>query len=155
LQIVFDMLFMDKSMVYLDNCCFNRPYDDQNNLLVFLETEAKLFIQSLIHSGKLQLVWSFVLDYENDFNPFNERKHNISEWKTLSTVDCNLCDEIADIAEVLLKTGLRQKDASHIACAIYSDANFFITTDRKILNKPVQGINLINPIDFVRRYLNE
>jgi predicted nucleic acid-binding protein len=66
-----------------------------------------------------------------------------------------LCGEIADIAQDLLKTGLRQKDASHIACAIYSGVDFFITTDKRILNKPVQGINLINPIDFVRRYLNE
>ena len=31
--------------IYLDNCCFNRPYDDQSYLIVHLETEAKLFIQ--------------------------------------------------------------------------------------------------------------
>ena len=141
--------------VYLDNCCFNRPYDNQSNLLVFLETEAKLFIQDLIHSEKLMLVWSFVLDYENNANPFDERKCSIAAWKNLSVVDCNLCDEIANIAANLLKMGLRQKDASHIACAIYADADYFITTDKKILNKPVQGIKLINPIDFVRRYLNE
>ena len=146
---------MDKVKVYLDNCCFNRPYDNQNNLVVFLETEAKLFIQDLIHSEKLMLVWSFVLDYENNDNPFFERKHSISAWKNLSTADCDLCDEIANTAGYLLKIGLRQKDASHIACAIYAGADYFITTDKKILNKPVQGINLINPIDFVRRYLNE
>ena len=146
---------MKKIRVYLDNCCFNRPYDDQNNLLVFLETEAKLFIQDLIYTGKLLLVWSFVLDYENAANPFDERKRNISAWKKLSITDCNLCDEISDIAEKLLQIDLRQKDASHIACAIYANAAFFITTDKKILNKPVQGIRLINPIDFVRRYLDE
>jgi hypothetical protein len=41
---------MNKCRIYLDNCCFNRPYDNQNNLLVLLETEAKLFIQDLIFS---------------------------------------------------------------------------------------------------------
>lgn len=146
---------MMKYRIYLDNCCFNRPYDDQNNLLVFLETEAKLFIQDLIYADKLLLVWSFVLDYENAANPFDERKRSVSAWKKLSITDCNLCKEISDIAKVLLKIGLRQKDASHIVCAMYADADFFITTDKKILNKPVQGINLINPIDFVRRYLDE
>ena len=145
---------MDKLKVYLDNCCFNRPYDNQNNLLILLETEAKLFIQDLIHSEKLMLVWSFVLDYENNANPFDVRKRSIAVWKKLSSVDCSLCNEIADIAKNLLKTGLRQKDASHIACAIYAGADFFITTDKKILNKQVKGINLINPIDFVRRYLD-
>ena len=146
---------MIKYRIYLDNCCFNRPYDDQNNLLVFLETEAKLFIQNLIYTGKLLFVWSFVLDYENAANPFDERKHSISAWKKRSTVDCSLCDEISNTAVNLLKLGLRQKDASHIACAMYANADFFITTDKKILNKPVEGIRLINPIDFVRRYLDE
>jgi hypothetical protein len=31
--------------IYLDNCCFNRPFDDQNDIVVRLEMEAKLFIQ--------------------------------------------------------------------------------------------------------------
>ena len=144
-----------KYRIYLDNCCFNRPYDDQTNLLVFLETEAKLFIQELVYTGKLLLVWSFVLEYENAANPFDERKHSISAWKKLSITDCDLCEEISYNARKLLKTGLRQKDASHIACAMYASADFFITTDKKILNKSVQGIILINPIDFVRRYLHE
>jgi len=96
-----------------------------------------------------------VLDYENDANPFYERKDSIATWKKLSTVDCNLCDAIADVAKDLLKVGLHSKDASHIACAIYAGADFFITTDKKILNKQIPNITLINPIDFVRRYLND
>ena len=144
---------MTKYRIYLDNCCFNRPYDDQNNLLVLLETESKLFIQDLIYSGKLALVWSFVLDYENSDNPFEERKRSIAAWKKLSIIDCSLCVQIINAAGELMKKGLRQKDASHIACAIYAGADFFITTDKKILNKHVQGIELINPLDFARRYL--
>jgi len=141
--------------VYLDNCCFNRPYDVQNNLLVLLETEAKLFIQSLILIGELELVWSFVLDYENNENPFDERKKSIASWKSRSITDCDLCDMIADAAKEFMRVGLRQKDASHIACAIKGGADYFITTDKKILNKSVIGITLINPVDFVRRYLDE
>jgi len=146
---------MNKLKVYLDNCCFNRPYDNQSNLVISLETEAKLFIQELILSGELMLVWSFVLDYENNDNPFYERKNSISKWKKLSIIDCNLCDKIVNKAKDLLNVGFRQKDASHIACAIYAGADYFITTDKKILNKYVKGICLINPIDFVRRYYYE
>lgn len=36
---------MAANRIYLDNCCFNRPYDDQLNLNIHLEAEAKLFIQ--------------------------------------------------------------------------------------------------------------
>ena len=141
--------------VYLDNCCFNRPYDNQSNLMVCLETEAKLFVQELILKEELELVWSFVLDYENNDNPFEERKKSIISWKSLAVIDCDLCDKIADEANDLMKLGLKQKDASHIACAIYANADYFLTTDKKILNKPLSGIQLVNPIDFIRRYLDE
>jgi hypothetical protein len=59
--------------VYLDNCCFNRPFDGQDDIRIRLESEAKLEIQQMILAGKLQLVWSFILEFENDANPFSRR----------------------------------------------------------------------------------
>lgn len=53
---------MKKSMkIYLDNCCFNRPYDDQSQLSVSLETQAKLKIQSDIKNGLLDLADSYIV----------------------------------------------------------------------------------------------
>ena len=54
----------------MDNCCFNRPFDDQKQSRIGIETEAKLFIQDEILAGKLRLAWSYILDYENEANPF-------------------------------------------------------------------------------------
>ena len=140
--------------VYLDNCCFNRPFDDQTSLIVSMETEAKLHVQELIRQDELQLCWSFVLDYENGMNPFDEVRNRIAAWKTLACDDCNLSNEISFKATQLMSIGLRQMDASHIACAIYLGANYFLTTDKKVLNKRVTEIPVINPIDFVRRYFD-
>ena len=42
--------------VYLDNCCYNRPFDHQDQLRVRLETEAKLRIQALMRSGAVEFV---------------------------------------------------------------------------------------------------
>lgn len=39
-------------LLYLDNCCFNRPYDDQSHTQIFLETQAKLHIQESILTGQ-------------------------------------------------------------------------------------------------------
>ena len=47
--------------IYLDNCCFNRPFDDQSQIRIRLESEAKLTIQELIQTGELSLVWSYIL----------------------------------------------------------------------------------------------
>ena len=65
--------------IYLDNCCFNRPYDDQSNIRIRLETEAKSYIQNLIKEGKVRLVWSYILDFENAQNPFEERRLRIKK----------------------------------------------------------------------------
>ena len=46
---------MVKNRIYLDNCCFNRPYDDQANLNVHLEAEAKIFIQNEILKNTFEL----------------------------------------------------------------------------------------------------
>ena len=43
--------------VYLDNCCYSRPFDDQSQLRVRLEIEAKLEIQSQMRLGVLEYVW--------------------------------------------------------------------------------------------------
>ncbi len=53
-------------LIYLDNCCFNRPFDEQNQVRVLLETEAKLVVQERIREGSLDLAWSFMMDFEND-----------------------------------------------------------------------------------------
>ncbi|MCL2791533.1 MAG: PIN domain-containing protein [Spirochaetaceae bacterium] len=140
--------------VYLDNCCFNRPFDDQSSLIIQLETEAKLHIQERIRQGDLALCWSFVLDYENAANPFEEVLNRIAEWKKIACVDCNLSDEIAYKAGELMKLGLQQMDASHIACAIHLGANCFLTTDKRILNKSITEITIMNPVDFIRRYFD-
>jgi predicted nucleic acid-binding protein len=138
--------------VYLDNCCFNRPFDDQSSLVIRLETEAKLHVQELIRQGRIELLWSFVLDYENGANPFREVRNRIAAWKRIAIADCELSDRIADKAGELMKSGLRQMDASHIACALFLAADYFLTTDKKILNKAITGITVMNPIDFVRRH---
>ena len=39
--------------LYLDNCCFNRPYDSQSSIKVNLETRAKLHIQEEIKKALL------------------------------------------------------------------------------------------------------
>ena len=51
--------------IYLDNCCYNRPFDDQSQMKIHLETQAKLYIQAKIKEGIYDLVWSYILDYEN------------------------------------------------------------------------------------------
>jgi len=141
-------------LVYLDNCCYNRPYDEQCNLIIRLKTEAKLYIQDMIKNEQISLVWSGMLDYENNDNPFWERKMRIAEWEDIADVVIELDENILNNAQKYMLVGLKNKDAIHIACAVQSKADYFITTDNKILNKQINDIKVINPVDFVRKELN-
>jgi hypothetical protein len=43
---------MGSPKIYLDMCSYNRPFDDQEQMKVRLETEAKLYIQACICEKK-------------------------------------------------------------------------------------------------------
>ena len=137
--------------IYLDSCCYNRPYDEQTNLKVSLQTQAKLQIQSQAIADKCLLIWSFILDYENSVNPFEHKRNAIQEWQYIAKE--NIIDNkvIREIAEKLKSTGIRTKDALHIACAVYAKADYFVTTDDKLLNKKIDIMNIISPIDYISR----
>lgn len=141
--------------IYLDICCFNRPFDDQSQIRIRLEAEAKLKIQENIISGEYKFVWSYILDYENNKNPFKERKEQISKWKEYAEEDIEENNEIINLAIVIRETGIKKTDSLHIACAIYAQANYFLTTDDVILKKDkhIQNIKIIDPIGFIKEVI--
>lgn len=140
--------------VYLDNCCYNRPYDNQSQIRIHLETEAKLYIQEMIKNGKLELVTSFVLEYENARNRITHKKRAISEFMDAYGayyVSSSRENEIKFIAKSIMDTGVKEKDAYHVACAIMAKADYFITTDDRLLKYTAKDISLVTPGEFIRR----
>lgn len=138
--------------VYLDNCCFNRPFDDQTQIRIHIETEAKLHLQSEIEKGNLQLAWSYILDYENAANPFEIRQTSIIEWKKKAYTYVIENDDLVKQAKIFSNQGLKAKDALHIASAIYADCTYFITTDDEIINKDqfIEDIKILNPVEMLK-----
>ncbi len=69
--------------VYLDNCCYNRPFDNQAQVKVFLETVAKLSIQQKMRAGEVEYVWSSVLEFEIRKSKFVDRASRILPWASM------------------------------------------------------------------------
>ncbi len=138
--------------IYLDNCSYSRPFDDQQQMRIFLETQAKLHIQKLIVEGHLQLVVSYVSRYENGNSPYERNKSTIEKFFENATtfVDIDRAEKIEKHATDIMKYGIKAKDALHIACAIDGKSVFFITTDDDILKKyKNDDIKVCSPIEFV------
>ncbi|HOW82000.1 MAG TPA: PIN domain protein [Spirochaetota bacterium] len=142
---------MKQVIIYLDNCCFNRPYDDQSHLSVNLETEAKLAIQELINDNKLNLVWSFILDFENNANPDEIIRDEIFLWRIKASSIIFNNGNIINTGKKLKDLGFSNKDSLHIASAIEGKADYFITVDKKILSRRhhVKELLILSPIDFI------
>lgn len=137
-------------LLYLDNCCFNRPFDDQAQLRISLETQAKLFVQQEILSGRFELLWSYILEYENSKNPFDTRLSSVQGWKEVATTSVVESDELLDFAEKVMDVGAKKYDALHLACAHIGKCDYFLTVDKNLLKISIPEIKLCNPIDFVR-----
>ncbi|GHV53647.1 hypothetical protein FACS1894216_12030 [Synergistales bacterium] len=139
--------------IYLDNCCYNRPFDDQENVIVRLETRAKLTIQSLIKFGALDLVSSFMLLFEISAIETEYIKSNILNFVSANAkvyVAKDKLENIMPIAEQIMLTGVKQSDAIHVACAVVASCAYFISTDKRLLKYKSDSIKLIDPIDFIR-----
>jgi predicted nucleic acid-binding protein len=79
--------------IYLDNCCYNRPFDSQDQITVEKET-----------------------------------------------------------ARNIIKTGIKEKDAVHVACAIYANCDCFLTVDKRLLKYKTDKLKMMNPIEFVKNW---
>ena len=141
----------DGMRVYLDNCCYNRPFDDQSQPSVRLETEAKLLIQTLMRSGVIEYAWSFELRLESSKNPSRQRKRSITAWADGAIVDIAPAAGIRARAKDLMALGVKAADAIHLACAESAECDWFFTVDRGILKKvrELGNMRIANPVDFV------
>lgn len=137
--------------LYLDLCSFNRPYDDQLVDVIRLESEAKLTIQERIERGEHELIWSFILTYENSKNPDLNTLEAIENWKNLAAMVIEYSTDVVEQGQALSSLGLDPKDALHVSSAILAGADYFITTDKGILKRRsiIDQINILNPVEFL------
>ncbi|MBO4374292.1 MAG: PIN domain-containing protein [Lachnospiraceae bacterium] len=57
--------------------------------------------------------------------------------------------EITRIATEIMADGIKEKDAFHIASAIYSGCEYFISTDKRLLRFRTDKIRLVSPVEFI------
>lgn len=119
--------------IYLDMCCLKRPFDDQSQPRIRLETEAVLALLAL-ESDAIQFVRSTPLLLENASNPLPERADRVNQW-LLAGALWRASDpaELENRVARLMSAGLKNFDALHVAGAEQAQADRFVTTDDRLL----------------------
>lgn len=144
--------------LYCDMNIYNRCFDDQSQLRIKLETAAIEGIFALAESGRLTLLWSFILDYENSLNPHEERKEGVQLLSGLCRDTISPSPEIVALARAIIKRSkVKPRDALHLACAEVRGCDYFVTCDDTLVSifqrsrrRPKLKVKAINPVEFVR-----
>ncbi len=139
--------------IYLDTCCYNRRFDENIPAELIQEKIAVYKIQKQIVQKKIQLVTSFMLHYEILQIKNLKQRESIEMFIRINRkmyVGVDFIDILDKKSENLIKFGIKHKDAYHLASAIFTECDYFLTFDKKILKFNSDQISVMNPIDFVK-----
>lgn len=140
--------------VYLDTSVYNRPFDEQKQARIWLETLAFSVILQLIENHEVELITSSVLAYETGRNPHQQRREWVNRVAQQSTVYQLVDETIQQRANDLAAANIKPLDALHVACAETAAADYFVTCDDRLIRRYQSLVSpklvICNPPEFVR-----
>lgn len=68
---------------------------------------------------------------------------------TMAYVGLERKDVIESIAREIMNTGIKFKDACHVASAIYAECEYFISSDMRLLKYKADKIKMVTPTEFI------
>lgn len=131
---------------------YNRPFDDQSQVRIRLETIAIFSILQKIKNKELTLLWSFMIDYENSLNPYEDVRQEIEMAASLAVESVTPDESVLTVAKEFESKGIKPRDSIHLACALKGKAEYFLTCDDKLIRRATTldiNIKIINPLRFI------
>ena len=144
--------------IYFDVCCLNRPFDDQTQDRIHLESEAVILILKRVRSGNWEWISSEAVDFEVRQTPDAERRRRVESLIRYADRSVLIEASVVNRASELKEIGFGAYDALHLACAEHCNADVFLTTDDKLLRLARQSssrlkINVDNPLIWLKEVI--
>jgi len=146
--------------VYLDTCCYCRPYDDQAQVKIATETVAVMVAIETCRLAGFCIVGSMVVISELGSIYNGELRRTVERFYA-DTTDSYVSLNANDLAraQVLQARGMGVMDSYHLAAAEAAGVNILLTTDgsfEKICTrKKLSAVKVINPLNFLPEVMNE
>lgn len=142
--------------IYLDVCCLNRPFDDQSQERIRLESEAILLILDQVQNSAIKWYSSEIVFLEIMQTPNKLRRERLTLLSKLTKYEIAYGEKEAFRASQLETFGFHSFDAMHLACAESAKVASFITTDDRLRRKANRfhsqlSVKVENPINFILR----
>ncbi len=139
--------------LYLDNCCYNRLFDDLTQEKVNLEANAIENIFRKHINKEVEIYKSMAIDFEISKIKSDNKKRQVEDlYDAMELTEIDYSEEIKQRAIELRQYNIKDMDSLHLAFAESEDVDYFITTDRLLINASKRAnlkIKVINPIEFI------
>ncbi|MCD7884028.1 MAG: PIN domain-containing protein [Lachnospiraceae bacterium] len=143
--------------IYMDCCCYNRPFDDLNQERIKIESEAIMAIINRSRAGESEIIGSEILDLEIDQIRDPEKRKNVEALHEVVDSCIQLNDKIDQrAAEIQNQSKIHTFDSFHIAFAEAAKADVMLTTDdklEKMASRLQLKVTVMNPLKFVMQYM--
>jgi hypothetical protein len=141
--------------VYLDVSCLDRPWDDQSQAQVRLETEAIAVILDRCDRGPWQHLSSDMARIEIEQTPDQERRRRMTLLLPSVASIIPLSEPLLQRARELMPLGFQAHDAVHVAAAESLAVDVFLTCDVRLLRKANRwrgklNVRVANPADWLK-----
>ena len=147
---------MEKLKLYLDSCCFNRPFDDLSQDKTRLESESIITIINKCEEGIWDIFESDVLEDEFDRMTNLIKKQKVLELYSSASIYIEINDAIINRAKEFQRINIKPFDALHLASAEYGGADILLTTDKKFFNRALGSnskVKVSNPAIWLTEVL--
>ena len=139
--------------IYLDNCCYSRPFDDLTITKNALEAKAIEDIFAKLINKEITIYNSRAIEYELYRISDGSKKNKVEDfYNSLYLEYIEHSEEIETRVDELENQNIRYMDAYHIAYSEKANVDYLITTDKQMLNsgkKADTKIKIVNPIEFI------
>jgi hypothetical protein len=141
--------------IYPDICTLCRPFDDQSQPRIWLETHALCVILDLVEKDQIEMVWSPIHDLENARNSQEPRRLWVEQCLKLASLKIKLAPAIKQRAGELEAIGVKPIDALHAAAAESAACTHLLTCDDRFRKRYIGPLKILNPADFVVEYFQQ
>ena len=141
--------------IYLDSCCYNRPFDDQSQPRIREETDAITEIIARTKSGDGIILGSSILKIEIGKIVDRQNFDAVMDFYDDAVIETiHATPEISTRAlEIISQANIGNMDALHLSSAEFGDAEIFLTTDDKLI-KACKNLSLkmevLNPVHYLK-----
>jgi predicted nucleic acid-binding protein len=140
--------------LYLDTCCYSRPYDDQVQEKIHMESEAVLVIINRSRQNKDKIVGSLALDFEIEQISDIEKREKLKYFYEQTIINkFEYTDDVYNrVKELSENTNLKTLDRFHLSFTENYDVDILLTTDdrfEKACAKISSKVRVINPLKYL------